>query len=58
MFKSIREISSKQLLQTCKTGFYKKGCQNKAVNYSTQPAYQIIFDRKAKRLQKERAALK
>uniref|UniRef100_A0A0K8UTA6 Putative methyltransferase C20orf7, mitochondrial n=1 Tax=Bactrocera latifrons TaxID=174628 RepID=A0A0K8UTA6_BACLA len=57
MFKSIRQISSKQLLHTYKICFYEKICQSEAANYSTQPAHQNIFDRNAKRLQKERAAL-
>lgn len=57
MLKSLQQISTKQLLYKYRICFYEKWCQNTAVNYSTQPAYQNIFDRNAKRLQKERAAL-
>ncbi|CAD7012052.1 arginine-hydroxylase NDUFAF5, mitochondrial isoform X1 [Ceratitis capitata] len=62
MFKSIRKVSTKQLLKTFRIN-YNESLKltaswniNVVTNYSTQTAYQNIFDRNAKRLQKERAA--
>ncbi|XP_017473488.1 PREDICTED: NADH dehydrogenase [ubiquinone] 1 alpha subcomplex assembly factor 5 [Rhagoletis zephyria] len=53
MLKNIRQLSTKQMLQGYEISFCDSSSTAK---FSTQPVYQNIFDRNAKRLQKERAA--